>query len=48
MWLSVNIVGTPVNGRPSIYSIDSVYQMELIFPTLCWSTKLLSSWFLIN
>jgi hypothetical protein len=28
MWLSVKIIDTPVNGRPSLLDIDSVHQME--------------------
>jgi hypothetical protein len=30
-------IDTPVNGRPSLFRIDSVHQMELLFPSLYWS-----------
>jgi hypothetical protein len=29
---------TPVNGRPSLFRIDSV-RWRLLFPTLCWSNN---------
>jgi hypothetical protein len=30
------IIDTLLNGRPSLFRIDSVHQ-RLLFPTLCWS-----------
>jgi hypothetical protein len=45
-------VNTPLNGRPSLFRIDNVHQMEtsfpflfffflFFFPTLCWSINTL-------
>jgi hypothetical protein len=30
-------VDTPLNGRPFLFRIDSVHQMEASLSTLCWS-----------
>jgi hypothetical protein len=31
------IVVTPVNGRPSLFDIDSVHHWRLLISALCWS-----------
>jgi hypothetical protein len=44
MWLFKEFVDTPVNGRPSLFRIDSVYQIGLLIIIIIidWSIGLWS------
>jgi hypothetical protein len=47
MALFQEFIDTPVNGRPSLFGIDSVHQMETSLSTLCWSINTKSMLFIM-